>query len=117
MANAFQHLHNEYFSALIQFGILGLLAFLYIILQLIRYPQKDPAIKNMQIILAVGMAAFSVIDIMLLGLGALLVTITLVSFSFNKYFIENTYYSDFSKASLVKYATAVALLELVSWYT
>jgi hypothetical protein len=47
----------------------------------------------------------------------LLVTITLVSFSFNKYFIENTYYSDFSKASLVKYATAVALLELVSWYT
>lgn len=117
MANAFQHLHNEYFSALIQFGILGLLAFLYIILQLIRYPQKDPAIKNMQIILAVGMAAFSVIDIMLLGLGALLVTITLVSFSFNKYIIDNANFSDFTNASLAKYALAIAVLELISWYT
>jgi O-antigen ligase len=117
MANAFQHLHNEYFSALVQFGIVGLLAFIYIIYQLIVYNQPETAIKNMQIILAVGMAAFSVIDIMLLGLGALLVTVTLASFSFNKYFIANTGYSDISKTSLAKYAAAIAFLEVISWYT
>jgi O-antigen ligase len=117
MANAFQHLHNEYFSALIQFGIIGLLAFLYIIFQLIRYPQQEVAIKNMQIILAVGMAAFSVIDIMLLGLGALLVTIALVSFSFNKYIIEDADYALITKTGIVKYAGAIVLIELISWVT
>jgi hypothetical protein len=54
---------------------------------------------------------------MLLGLGALLVTITLVSFSFNKYIIDNANFSDFTNASLAKYALAIAVLELISWYT
>ncbi|KPJ87900.1 MAG: hypothetical protein AMJ53_17505 [Gammaproteobacteria bacterium SG8_11] len=91
--------------------------FCYIIFQLVRYPHEDPAIKNMQIIIAVGMAAFSVIDIMLLGLGALLVTITLVSFSFKKYYIENSSYKNISKFGLAKYAAAIAFIEIVSWYT
>ena len=117
MANAFQHLHNEYFSALIQFGILGLLAFLYIIFQLIRYHHEDVAIKNMQIILGVGVAAFSIIDIMLLGLGALLVTITLVSFSYNKYIVENAAYTPMNKRVVTKYSGAIVLIELISWVT
>jgi O-antigen ligase len=117
IADTFQHLHNEYFSTLIQFGIVGLLSFLYIIFQLIRYPQENTALKNMQIILAVGMAAFSIIDIMILGLGALLVTITLVSFSFNQYIVGNSAYVPMTKIQLVNYGVAVVLIELVSWVT
>jgi O-antigen ligase len=117
VANAFQHLHNEYFSALIQFGIVGLLAFLYIIFQLIRYPHQDAAIKNMQIILAVGIAAFSVIDVFLLGLGALLVTITLTSFSFKRFIVESADYGHITKIGVIKYFCAVVLIELVSWVT
>lgn len=116
-AKMFQHLHNEYFTAILQFGVIGLLAFLYLIYQLVRYPQNNPSTKNMQIILAVGIAAFGFIDIVLLGLGALLVLVTLVSISFNKYTVTNAYYTPMSKANLAKYSVAVVALELISWVT
>jgi hypothetical protein len=53
----------------------------------------------------------------LLGLGALLVTITLVSFSFNKYIVKDAAYTPLTKIGLAKYAVAVTLIELVSWIT
>ena len=95
----------------------GLLSFLYIVFQLIRYPQEDVPIKNMQIILAVGIAAFSFIDIMILGLAALLVTVTLVSFSFRKYVAQNAVYSQLTPGTFAKYTGAVVILELISWIT
>ena len=117
IANAMQHMHNEYLSSVLQFGIAGLLSFLYIVFQLIRYPQEDVPIKNMQIILAVGIAAFSFIDIMILGLAALLVTVTLVSFSFRKYVAQNAVYSQLTPGTFAKYTGAVVILELISWIT
>jgi len=117
IANALQHMHNEYLSACLQFGVLGLLSFLYIIFQLIRYPQENVSLKNMQIVLALGVASFSFIDIMTLGLAALLVTVTLVSFSCSKYMVDNANYSKISLTGFFKYFVSAVVIELVSWVT
>lgn len=117
IANHVAHLHNEYFSAIVQFGVLGLISFLYIIVQLIRYPQDIREIKNMQIILAVAIALFGFIDIVVHGLGAILVLITLVSLSFRNYATINAKYIPISLQQLFAYTVLIVVLELVSWVT
>lgn len=74
-----QHPHNEYINALLQFGILGLIIFLNIPFQLYRYSSDTIESTNALKILATGILAFSIIDIFVIGLAALLTTVTLVS--------------------------------------
>jgi O-antigen ligase len=117
MANSIQHLHNEYFSAITQFGVVGLAAFIYILFQLIVYPQEEKTVKNMQIVLAVAIALFGIIDIVVMGLGALLVIVTLVGLSLRNYPVANTQLSRFSGRQLLSYGVTIVCLELVSWVT
>lgn len=110
-----QHMHNEYFSAITQFGVIGLLAFLYIAWQLVAYKQDDRTIKNMQIILAVAILFFSFIDIFMLGLGALIMSVTLAAFSLRKYVVTNVPEVQFSPHLFAKYAMGAVLIECISW--
>lgn len=116
-AKPLQHLHNEYLTAILQFGIIGLLAFLYIPYQLFRYPQEDISLKNIQIILGVAILCFSFAEIFVHGQGALLTAVLLVSLTFRNYIIENAYFSSLNKASMFKYGAAILLIEIVSWYS
>ena len=63
LANAFFHLHNEYLSILVQFGIIGLIVYLNIFYQIYRYKQENIMLKNMQLILSVAIIFFGFIDI------------------------------------------------------
>jgi O-antigen ligase len=117
MANSFQHLHNEYFSAITQFGLLGLMAFLYLLFQLVVYPQEDQALKNAQIILAVATALFGIIDIVVLGLGALLLLVTISGLSLNHYTVSNARLPQMSRKLIAMYAVSITSFELVSWVT
>ena len=115
MANSVQHLHNEYFSAVLQFGIIGLLSFMYIMYCLIVYAQSDRSLKTMQIVLAVAVFMFSFVDIIVHGLGVLLTLVILVSLSFNSYSVSNAIYNPMSKQQLLLYAMLVLIIEPISW--
>jgi O-antigen ligase len=117
VVNWLQHLHNEYLTAILQFGIIGLLAYLYIPYQLFRYPQEDSSNKSMQVIIAAAILCFSFIEIFVHGQGALLTTVLLLSLTFRSYIIENTVYSTLNITSMLKYGVAVVLIEIVSWYS
>ncbi|WP_455223498.1 O-antigen ligase family protein, partial [Kaarinaea lacus] len=117
MVNGLKHLHSEYLNALVQFGVLGLLAFLYIPFQLFRYPQNDVNKKNMLSILAVAILSFGVIEIVVQGLGALLTVVLLVSLALKNYIIDNAKYSPMRLVGCVKYGLAISLMEIVSWYS
>jgi len=117
MANKLQHLHNEYLTAILQFGIIGLLACLYIPYQLFRYPQEDSGNKSMQVILAAAILCFSFIEIFVHGQGALLMTVLLLSLTFRNYIIENAVFSSLNLAGIMKYGVTAVLIEIVSWYS
>jgi O-antigen ligase len=109
------HIHNEYARAWLQFGVVGLLAFLYLLYWMYRYPASNPEYKNVQIILATAVLFFSIIDIFVQGLAALLVVITLISLTLNRYPVSNARYAAWTLGSGVKYAALAASMELVSW--
>ena len=117
MVNWLQHLHNEYLTAILQFGIIGLLAYLYIPYQLFRYPQEDSGNKSMQVILAAAILCFSFIEIFVHGQGALLMTVLLLSLTFRNYIIENAVFSSINLAGIMKYGVTAVLIELVSRYS
>jgi O-antigen ligase len=117
MARGLQHLHNEYLTAILQFGILGLLAFLYIPYQLFRYPHDDINTKNLLSILAVAVLSFAFIETIVHGLGALLTLVLLVSLAFRDYAVDNAQYSLMNVLDYVKYSLAISLIEIVSWYS
>jgi O-antigen ligase len=117
MAKSLQHLHNEYLRSILQFGIIGLLAFLYIPYQLFRYPQDDQDKKNMLSILAVAILSFSYIEIVVHGLGALLTVVLLSSLCFRNYCVDKAIYSKMNVVGYAKYGVVISLIELVSWYT
>ena len=94
--------------------MIGLLSFLYIAWQLIVYRQDDRSVKNMQIILAVAILFFSLIDVYILGLGALVMSVTLVALSLRKYIVTNVPVVAFSLAQFVKYVIGAIVIELVS---
>ena len=94
--------------------MIGLLSFLYIAWQLVVYRQDDRSVKNMQIILAVAILFFSLIDVYILGLGALVMSVTLVALSLRKYIVTDVPVVAFSLAQFVKYAVGVIVIELVS---
>ncbi|WP_455206351.1 O-antigen ligase family protein [Kaarinaea lacus] len=115
IANMVQHLHNEYFRAILQFGIIGLMAFLYIIYQLFVYPQPQRSMKNLQIFLGVMIILYSFVDIMVLGLGGFLTLVTLVALSLNNHVVTN---ANFKKMSIQQgglYASLVLIIEPLSW--
>jgi len=114
MANFVQHPHNEYFRAILQFGILGLLSFLYIIYRLLVYRQPSQPIKNIQIFLAVSITLFSFVDIVVLGLGCVLTLVLLVGISLHYYKVSNATFTPFSMRQLAFYSFLVVFLQSIS---
>jgi len=114
MANFVQHLHNEYFRAILQFGILGLLSFLYIIYRLLVYEQPSKTLKNTQIFLAISIALFSFVDIVVLGLGCVLTLVLLAGVSLNWYKVSNATFTPLSMRQLTIYGSLVVFLQSIS---
>ncbi len=63
LSNAFFHLHNEYLSIVVQFGIFALIIYLNIFYQIYKYKQENTMLRNMQLILGVAIIFFGLIDI------------------------------------------------------
>jgi O-antigen ligase len=114
MANYVQHLHNEYFRAVLQFGVIGLLSFLYIIYQLFFYPQPGRTLKNTQIYLAVSIVLFSFVDIVVHGLGMLLTLVLLAGISLVNYKVSNTNFNPLSRRQLIVYGSLAIFLQSIS---
>lgn len=47
------NLHSDYLDVLVQFGLIGLLVFLNIFYQILKYNQKDSKLKALQILLVI----------------------------------------------------------------
>lgn len=93
-----QHLHNEFLSAFLQFGWIGLLLFLNIIYQMFRYNNIAIEKRNATKILGIAILLLSTTEIFVIGLGALLTTVTLSSLILNNY-------SNTAKFSPINYKT------------
>ena len=104
-----QHVHNEFISALIQFGIIGLLVFLNILYQMFRYSDGEKGV--MLKLIAVSIILYSVIDVFIIGLGMLLTVVTLTSVSLKNYHVTNTRFE-----SLDMRQAAIYMFVVVSFY-
>lgn len=79
-----QHVHNEYLSALLQFGIVGLLVFANLLVQLWRGKKARPN-GHILAILAVAVGLFSLADVFVIGLAALHTTAAMASLALKGY--------------------------------
>jgi len=57
------HLHNQYISVLIQFGLIGLSIYLFLLYRLFTYKQENHLLKTTQVFLTLSIVFFGVIDI------------------------------------------------------
>lgn len=105
------HMHNEYISSLAQFGLLGLIAFLNIPFQMMRYSAGHGGVVLK--LLGVSILLYSLIDIFTIGLGMLLTVVTLASVNLKSY---NNTVSSFESAGvrqLVMYMLIVLSFYLI----
>jgi len=96
-----RHPHNEFINALIQFGIIGLLAFLNILYQMMRYSSDKNGV--MLKVLAISIFFYSLIDVFVIGLGMLLSVVVLTSVYVNSYYTENTNYRKIDARQIFMY--------------
>lgn len=111
--NELGHLHNEYLSALLQFGIAGLLVFINIPFQLLRYRNQDDEIKVMFRLLGIGIMLFTLVDILVLGLGMLFTVVILVSVGLRKYVTNNAVVESFTVLQGMYYMIAILIFYLI----
>ena len=111
--NELGHPHNEYLSSLLQFGIIGLLVFLNIIFQLLRYKNPDNEMRVMFRLLGIGIMLFTFMDILVLGLGMLFTVLILVSIGLRKYVTDDAIIVDFSLLQGAYYAVAILIFYLI----
>ncbi len=97
-----QHPHNEFINALIQFGVVGLLAFLNILYQMMRYSSDNNGI--MLKVIAISIFFYSLIDVFVIGLGMLLTVLVLTSVYVNSYYIENASYRKIDARQILMYS-------------
>jgi hypothetical protein len=111
----YNHIHNEYARAWLQFGVVGLGSFLYIIYTFFRYRADDP--MNWQIHVILGLAVFSTsfIVIFVEGTATILTVVLLTSLTLNRYQIHDTAFRPWSAATAINYAIAATAIELISW--
>ncbi len=105
------HTHNEYTSSLLQFGVLGLLAFLNIPLQMMRYSsEKNGAALK---IIGVSILFYSLSDVFIIGLGMILTVVTLSSVALSAYQVTDTSYSKINVQLLLNYALSVVTFYVI----
>ena len=108
-----QHPHNEYLSAILQFGLIGLLAFLNIPAQMFRYRAGTLEQITGLKILAIGISLFSLVDIFVIGLGTLLITVTLCSLLIRHNTKPEMQYSPFGLRQFIIYGFVIAILQIL----
>jgi O-antigen ligase len=100
-----QHPHNEFITALIQFGIIGLLVFINILYQMFRYSHGEKGV--MLKLIAISIIFYSVIDIFIIGLGMLLTVVILTSVSLKNYHVTNSQFKSLDMRQSAIYMFAV----------
>ena len=106
-----QHPHNEFITALIQFGIIGLLAFLNILYQMFRYSNDEAGVKLK--LIAASIILFSMIDVFIIGLGMMFTVVILTSVSLKKYPVTNVRFERFDTRQALIYMFLVLSFYLV----
>lgn len=107
------HPHNEYLSALLQFGIVGLFIFLSIPASMIRYDVSGKEGGDILKILGISILLFSLVDILVLGLGMLFTVVVLTSINLRNYATGNAVYSQFSVMQGMHYIVAIIVFYVV----
>ncbi len=105
------HTHNEYTSSLLQFGLLGFLAFLNIPFQMLRYSSK----KNGDVLKVIGASIlfYSVSDVFIIGLGMILTVVTLSSLALSTYYVTNVKYDRMSARLILSYMFVVVAFYII----
>ena len=105
------HTHNEYTSSLLQFGVLGFLAFLNIPFQMLRYSSG----KNGTVLKIIGISIlfYSLSDVFIIGLGMILTVVTLSSLALSEYHVKNADYSKMDVRALLIYSLLVVVFYVV----
>ncbi len=111
LVTTLQHPHNEFVNALIQFGIIGLLAFLNIIYQMVRYSSDNNGV--MLKVIAISIVFYSLIDVFVIGLGMLLTVVLLTSVYVNSYYIENANYKKIDARQVFVYGGVMLFFYVV----
>ncbi len=112
--SSLQHPHNEYLSALLQFGIIGLLVFLNILYQLFRYKPGGKSSRDTLKIIGVAVLVFSMIDVFVLALGAMFTALTLATLNLAN-FPNMAVYKKMDGRQLLLYASIVIVFLLISY--
>jgi len=113
------HLHNQYVSVLIQFGVIGLLIYFFLLYSLLKYKQENHLLKTIQVFLVLSVIFFGFIDILTeasalaLLLFTTLIPITLLRTS--DYRLQTTYTIN-NKTVWVYFALAI-LFFLINKFT
>ncbi len=115
MIETLHHAHNEYISALLQFGIIGLLFFLNIPYQMLKYS----SVKNRMLMKLLGISVlfYSLIDVFIIGLGMLLTVVTLTSVSVSHYSVNNAVFNELNKRQLANYSAIILFFYLFKKYS
>jgi hypothetical protein len=90
------HPHNEYLNALLQFGVVGLIAFLNIPFQLLRYRNEDHDKQIMFKLLGLSILLYALLDVMVIDLGMMFTVVVLAAAGLRSYQIENVSFSRFN---------------------
>jgi len=114
LVRSLSHTHNEFVSSLLQFGILGFLAFLNIPYQMMRYSSgfKGAVLK----ITGSSILLFSMIEVFIMGAGMILSTVIVTSTCVSRYYVTGAKYKAIDYKQLLIYGlviTAFYLLKLV----
>jgi len=105
------HTHNEYTSSLLQFGVLGLLAFLNIPFQMLRYSSGNNGVVLK--IIGVSILVYSLSDVFVIGLGMILTVVTLSSAALSTYHVTDTTYDRINARSIFGYALVVVAFYVI----
>lgn len=105
LVKSLPHMHNEYISSLVQFGILGLLAFLNIPYQMLRY---STGFNGMVLkFTGISILLYTLIDVLIIGLGMILTVVVISSVSMNKYYVTGANYKMLDIRQAVIYALLI----------
>lgn len=113
LSQRLEHAHNEYLNALLQFGVIGLIVFLNIPFQLIRYKNENKDNEVMFKLLGVGIIFYVLQDIMVIDLGMLFTTVVLVVAGLRNYVVTNASYEEFNAKQGAMYGTAMLVFYLL----
>lgn len=105
LVKSLQHTHSEYTSSLLQFGILGLLAFLNIPYQMLRYSSGF----NGRVLKVTGISIllYSLIEVFIIGSGVMLSVIIIGSLCMNNYFATEAKFKALDVKQVVMYALII----------